>query len=275
MIHPQLKALLKEASVSFNAGNHTYQNKTTGEFYKGCTTIADSMEKPFLAPWYAKEMANAILSVPFDAVRQMQPEEFASLINDAKKAATVIADKAKEDGTAAHDWIEGFIASKVDLTLELPPTPESKEARNAINAFVMWAKAHDIIWLASEEVVSSDVHRTAGRLDALAIVDGIPSIVDFKTSKQISESYPLQCAGYHIMLSEMGFAPRQWIILRVPKDGNSAETLTINDRQDMQFFQDTYLHLIEAHKYLVYLENQYKSGEGYARRIKVDGAKAA
>jgi len=37
--------------------------------------------------------------------------------------------------------------------------------------------------------------------------------------------------------------------------------------------QDTYLHLIEAHKYLVYLENHYKQGEGYARRIKVDGAK--
>jgi hypothetical protein len=204
------------------------------------------MEKPFLAPWYAKEMANAILGVPFDAVQKMSPQGFVALINDSKKAAPAIADKAKEDGTAAHDWIEKAIAYHMDPTLPLAPTPDSPEARNAIEAFAVWTKAHDIQWLASEEVLSSDVHRTAGRLDALAIVDGIPSIVDFKTSKQISESYPLQCAGYHIMLSEMGFSPRQWIVLRLPKDGSPAETMTINDRGDMQFFQDTYLHLIEG-----------------------------
>jgi hypothetical protein len=39
-------------------------------------------------------------------------------------------------------------------------------------------------------------------MDALAIVDGIPSLIDFKTSSQLSESYPLQAAGYHLMLSD-------------------------------------------------------------------------
>lgn len=43
----------------------------------------------------------------------------------------------------------------------------------------------------------------------------------------------------------------------------------------MQFFQDTYLHLLEAHKYLVFLENHYKSGEGFTRKITVGPAKAA
>jgi hypothetical protein len=43
------------------------------------------------------------------------------------------------------------------------------------------------------------------------------------------------------MLSEMGFATRQWIIIRIPKDGSPAETLTVNNRDNMQFFQETFI----------------------------------
>src|SRR5450432_3185007 len=73
MLKKELQALLTPASVNFLESEHVYQHKVTGEFYKGCTTIADSMEKAFLAPWYAKEMANAILEAPYDAVIRMSP----------------------------------------------------------------------------------------------------------------------------------------------------------------------------------------------------------
>lgn len=270
MLHPNLKALLKEPSVFFNATNHTYPHKITGELYKGCTTIADLADKPFLAPWYAKEMANYLLSCPYDVVHEMSPKDFEKFVTDGKKAAPDIADKAKKDGTAAHDWIEGSIAASVDPAILLPGTPDSKQACNAIDAFCAWKKQHEIIWLASEEIVSSDIHRTAGRVDAVAIVDGIPSIVDFKTSGQISASYPLQCAGYHMMLREMGFTVRQWIILRLPKDGADFETLTISDQKDMQFFEETFLHHLEAHKYQVYLANHYT--DSTTRKLRVDAA---
>src|ERR1035438_1560933 len=102
MLKKELQALLTPASVNFLEKEHVYQHKITGEFYKGCTTIADSMEKLFLAPWYAKEMANAILAAPFDAVMKMTPDQFAHFVNDAKGAAKRKADKAKDDGTAAH-----------------------------------------------------------------------------------------------------------------------------------------------------------------------------
>ena len=268
MLKKELQALLTPASVNFNEAEHVYQHKVTGEFYKGCTTIADSMEKPFLAPWYAKEMANEILKAPFDAVKAMTPPEFEKFVTNAKGAGPRIATKAKDDGTAAHDWFESWIKAKMITDMQLAPTPASKEANNAIEAFLSWIKQHEIAWLASEEVVSSDFFKVAGKLDALAIVDGIPSLIDFKTSSQISESYPLQCAGYHMMLEEMGFKVRQWIVIRTPKDGSPAETLTITDRDQMRFFQETFVNLIEAHKYQVFIQNNLVDPQ--TRKIKTE-----
>lgn len=269
MLKAELQKVIRPASVSFNEAEHTYVHKSTGEFYTGCTTISDAWDKSFfLGPWYAKEMAEFILSKPYDEVIRLDPKSFATFITHAKGAAKAKSEKAKDDGTAAHDWIEACIASAINHESSLQNTPVSPEAQNAINAFCSWKKNKDIVWLASEEVLSSDAYRIAGKLDALAIIDGIPTLVDFKTSGQISASYLLQCAGYDIMLAEMGFRVRQYLILRIPKDGAAPETLTITDRDEMKFLKETFLHQREAHKYYVYAENKLKDASTH--KLKTD-----
>ena len=122
--------------------------------------------------------------------------------------------------------------------------PDSQEAKNAINAFIRWAKPLNATWLASEELVASHEHKVAGTLDALAVINGITYLMDFKTSSQISESYLIQCAGYDLMLREMGMQVMGYLILRIPKDGTDAETLTITNQSDMEFFRETFLKLV-------------------------------
>ena len=64
----QLEKVLKESSVTMNKEKHIYST-ANGEYYTGVTTISDAWDKSFfLAPWTAKEMANFILDVPYDAV---------------------------------------------------------------------------------------------------------------------------------------------------------------------------------------------------------------
>ena len=204
-------------------------------------------------------MANAILTIPYDQLVSLAPPAFERFILDAKGAAKEKSEKAKLHGTAAHDWIEKYISAVIEYSDLLPETPESKEAVNATIAFHAWTRvAQDRSGSRPKEILSSDKYKIAGKLDAIAIVDGVPSIVDFKTSSQLSASYILQCAGYDLMLSEMGFAVRQYIILRVPKDGTAAETLTISDRDEMEFARETFLHQREAHKFYVYAENKLK-----------------
>ncbi len=267
-----LKKLLKEPSVLFNEEAHTYINKTTGEMYTGCTTISDAWDKSFfLGPWYAKEAIEEAkrrigdIGIAFEG--NPTPEALVSqILDECKGAAKRKGDIAKENGTLAHNWIGNHIEAKLGSDKELLPTPDSAEAKNAIDAFCGWAKSHQITWLASEEVICSDIHRVAGKLDAIAVIDGITYLVDFKTSGQISESYLLQCAGYDLMLQEMGFHVAGYLVLRIPKDGTVAETLTMTDQTDMEFFRQTFLKLREAHKFFVYAANKLKENG----KMKVD-----
>ncbi len=261
-----LEKILKEPNVEFNEKNHTYTNKETGELYTGCTTISEAWDKSFfLGPWYAKEMYLAIRDKLGEVARLCQdnPEpaktpKLIELLNWCKSAAKRKSEEAKEDGVQAHDWIEKSICVKIAGKGKRILLPKSASAKNAVKAFIGWAKLLDVKWLASEEVLASDEHKVAGTLDALAVIDGITYLVDFKTSGQISASYLLQCAGYDIMLHEMGLQVMGYLIVRIPKDGVAAETLTITDKEDMRFSRDTFLKQREAHRFYVYAENKLK-----------------
>lgn len=270
-----LERVLRPTDIIFDEAAHTY-TKPNGQLYTGCTTISEAWDKSFfLGPWYAKEMALEILAQPWDAVSRLSPPEFEKFVMATKGAAKRKSEQAKQDGTAAHDWIASWIASRMNAG-ELKPIPEGAEAKNAVNAFTTWAGGRESIqWLASEEVVASDEHRVAGKLDAIAIVDGLTYLLDFKTSGQISPSYLIQCAGYDLMLREMGLQVMGYLILRIPKDGSEAETLTLTNQADMQFFRETFLKQREAHKFYVYMESKFKDMQTGKMKVDAPVRKAA
>lgn len=268
-----LSRILKEPSVLFDEKDHTYKNRLNGELYTGCTTIAEAWDKSFfLGPWYAKEMfleASARIGEISLALKDNpDPSAAIKILEQCKGAARRKGDEAKKNGTQAHDWIGSAIGKKINAKNEVLPRPKNQEAKNAVTAFINWAKGRDIKWLASEEILSSDEFKTGGKLDALAVIDGLTYLVDFKTSGQISSSYLLQCAGYDIMLREMGLQVMGYMIVRIPKDGNPTETLTVTDKTDMQFFRDTFLKQREAHRFYCYMENKFK--DATTRKMKVD-----
>lgn len=265
MIRPSLEKLLEQPSVEFDPKKHVYKNKTTGEFYTSCSTISDAWQKIFLQAWYAKECAEYAKAHAAE-VCKMDEAEFKKFMDFAKGAAKRKSEQAKVNGSMAHKWMEEFIAAQINSDFSFPATVSTQEAQNAVTAFQNWNINKEIMWLASEQIVCSDKYKIAGTLDGIAIVDGIPSIMDFKTSSRISEGYLLQCAGYDIMLSETGFDVRQYIILRIPKDGEPAETHTVSDRKEIKFLKETFLHQREAHKYYTYVENNLKE----KGKIKVD-----
>lgn len=274
----ELEKILKEPSVKFyddehphpEYGKHVYVT-AKGELYTGCTTISDAWDKSFfLGPWYAKEMGNYLLAQPFEIVTA-NPRAFEEMVIEAKGAAKRKSEQAKIDGTMVHDWIEDAIGKKILGAGGILPLPAVPEANRAVTAFVTWAQGVKATWLASEEIVCSDEHRIAGKLDGIAAIKGIPFIVDFKTSGQLSASYLLQLAGYDVMLREMGFQVAGYMIVRIPKDGKPAETLTITNREDMKFFRETFLKQREAHKFYVYAEGKFKDASGKMKTDPVPG----
>jgi hypothetical protein len=131
--------------------------------------------------------------------------------------------------------------------------PEDENAKNAVEAFLNWEKENKVDWLFSEVVVGSKEHEFGGKIDAVAILNGRPTLIDFKTSNQISADYALQTMAYKIALKEMGFDCEQRMILRIPKTGGAFESLIIRTPDDLD--ARTFLALRQVQRWSSFVEN--------------------
>jgi len=129
---------------------------------------------------------------------------------------------------------------------------------NPVEEFIKFEKKHAVGWLISEKIVGWQEHKVAGRVDALALVDGVLSLVDLKTSKQIDEGYFLQTAGYQASLESMGVEGiKQRIILRLPKtQGDQFEAVRVNT--DYELDKKAFLNRRYAWQWANYVDSHFK-----------------
>lgn len=104
--------------------------------------------------------------------------------------------EGRTKGTEAHDVIERCIKVGVDGKPNFRIL--NKQERVLIKGFINWYEANDVVFLGQEEAVyyCEDGVETAGRYDALAEVNGVKMVMDWKRSKAIYETYPPQGALY-------------------------------------------------------------------------------
>ena len=134
-------------------------------------------------------------------------------------------------GTAVHSMVEDFLNNKNVLKEDF--------------AFLPWclfsqlqptlkAKVNNIY--AQEAGLWSEKYRLAGRVDYIAEWDGVPSIIDFKTSRSERKDdykfeYYMQASAYAEMFEERtGIEINQIVILVVTEDGLVQEF--VKDKKD-------------------------------------------
>ena len=193
-------------NIEYDGRKHQY--KLEGITCAGVSTISEFRPSPFLIPWAAK-MVVEHLKDKREAIAKMTQEEFDALLLEAKKMHRTKSAEATDIGTRAHEACEKIIKGEKPVI--------QKDIENPVFQFLEFEKAHKVEWVCTEKIVCAPSVLVAGRLDSLAFVDGILSLVDLKTSSRISESYFLQCAGYSLCLSEMGIPVDRRLILRLPK----------------------------------------------------------
>lgn len=204
--------------IVFDPANHSYQ--IAGRSVPGVTTVCACIpgKAEWLPAWACKEMALDLMAhwepnVPYSE------DEIKWKIADAKIAYRLKKENAAGAGTATHFWIEEFIAGKIR------PLPQDPHVLNAVQLFLEWTKANNIRWIHSEVVVGSLVHMYGGKFDAVAEVNGVITLIDFKTSKAIYDEFNYQLSGYALAYEEMGQTPaiQQRMVLWVPKTGKRFE----------------------------------------------------
>jgi genome maintenance exonuclease 1 len=124
--------------------------------------------------------------------------------------ANKIARRGANRGTAFHNIVEDFLTegyANFEEKLE-----NDHKSRNLL-AWAMFSQARHLIaesvgdiYLMEQSMYSTH-YKVAGRCDLIAMFDGVPTVVDWKTSKQIkkdewNEDYYTQCAAYGSMYSD-------------------------------------------------------------------------
>jgi hypothetical protein len=107
-----------------------------------------------------------------------------------------VSKEACDIGTLAHFYIECFLNNQVadlsDYTQE-----ERDKALVCYHKFLEWWEGQDMVVVATEIQLVNEAYRYGGTIDLIAErKNGDFVLLDFKTSKKISESYWRQAAGY-------------------------------------------------------------------------------
>ena len=135
--------------------------------------------------------------------------------------ANYVARTAARRGTKVHHMCEDFLNNNFD---------EEVHKKNFL-PYVLFNQIKPVLMqkvnniFAQECGLYSDKYKVAGRVDCIAEYDGIPSIVDFKTSTKErnddwNESYYIQASAYAEMFEERtGNEINQIVILVVTEDG--------------------------------------------------------
>ena len=130
-----------------------------------------------------------------------------------EKEAKRISQESMRIGTAVHQMCEFYLCNYIVKT-----DKEEKVIRDTFNRMrFLLGNINNIV--GTEIALYSDMLRVAGTADCIAEYNGVPSIIDFKTSRKPKkeewiDDYYMQTFAYKLMFEEMtGIEIKQVVIL--------------------------------------------------------------
>lgn len=173
----------------------------------GTTTITGQLAKPALVHWAWNLGTRGI---------------------DYKK----YTDDKADIGTLAHAMVLAHLVG-TDPCLKDYSQAQIDQAENCLLSYYEWEKGREIEIIVAEEPMVSEAYRYGGTPDIVAMVDGVPTLIDLKTGKGIYDEYALQLAAYEQLVEEaVGKTLDSRLILRIGRDEDEGfEVRAFTDRQ--------------------------------------------
>lgn len=175
---------------------HVIYKAADGERLPGCTTIVGLRAKDLTGWAFRIGQENPGLSSIRDHVDDLA--RIGSLVH-------LYADcMLKGIAPETDDWTKNEIAA----------------AEPARRKFESWLKTKSIKIIFAEKALISERYRFGGTLDLFAEIDGVRSLIDLKTGRNIYREYLYQLSGYAQLLDEAGERVDELRIVRCGRVGS-------------------------------------------------------
>ena len=132
-----------------------------------------------------------------------------------EEEANKISARASRRGTKFHHLMESYIGNQKGFLTEPDVMPDMQMAFFDMRPVI--DRIDNVHYL--ETMLYSETLGLAGQVDCIAEFDGVPSVIDFKTSLKLKKeewilSYFEQCTCYSLMYEEMtGIKAKQIVVL--------------------------------------------------------------
>jgi hypothetical protein len=163
-------------------------------------------------------------------------------------------DKA-DIGTLAHDMVLCHYKGTIPDTSEYSKN-QIDNAETCFLKYLDWEKKHTIEPILLEAGLVSEKHKFGGTLDMYAMVDGVLSLVDFKTSKGIYSTNFYQLAAYKQLLEENGHKVDNSMILRIGRDDQ--EGFEVRQEKNLETELKVFLKCVDIYYLLKETNKKYK-----------------
>lgn len=156
--------------------------------------------------------------------------------------------KSRDDkadiGTLAHDFIMCHLKG-VECDTSLYTKEQIDIAETCFLKYLDWEKWHEIKPVLLETPLISEKYHYGGTPDNYCIMDGICTLVDYKTGKSIYEEYFYQLGGYNNLLIENNQFPERFIVLRIGRD--ETEGFEVKELTDLKRETEIFIKLAEVY----------------------------
>lgn len=214
--------------ITLNGKRHKYLT-ADGLEVPGVTTVLAVAAKPQLIPWANK--------LGLDGVN----------VHEYNSRVTTI-------GSLTHAYIQAYLTND-QVDDRGIPSEVVGSARACFDKFMSWYRMHTIDVYRTELSIAGT--RYGGTPDAFVSLDGVPTILDWKTSKRIYPEYFAQLAAYYYLFLQLQDLPMpiQVGVLLVDKEDGGAQIMlrrmTDASMDDAWSYFQACLQLYVAQKRLV------------------------
>ena len=119
-----------------------------------------------------------------------------------------------------------------------------RQAENCLASYKEWRKGKVIMPVIVEEMLVSEDLRYGGTPDFYGEVDGVLTLVDYKTGKGIYSEATLQVAAYRNLIQEKGHPVKGVRILNIPRSDDEAFSEKILTDKELDAGWEIFKHLL-------------------------------